>query len=397
MYTALLLTGALLVLGSAFVPAAAQSEGEQQQQAEARLVSDVAAWIAAAGGSVDVARQNVRRERRGPRAYGPRGVFATEAIAKGGVLASVPWELIVAGSSGSGGSDDSGDNGGEAEKLCPTARALAKELAKGDDEMSPLAKLLSDPSSDASVPETWSEAGRKLLDEVLGESGAIGPLEYGGRYRDLCKGGDEAADDDAAVADRALFLAVTRSKAVSRAVDDDATTETLRAVIPFVDLYNHKNGRYPNVAVVVADGGKAIQAVSTRNIRKGDQLYVSYGTVDTALVLRDYGFVEFPQRWRFDFGEGHVVEFDLDAGRDGDLRPAWIERPDSKTVELMEKEMNRLQKVEADLYTASRKQTKTGEMSKEELSTIWKYHGALINAMDHSIIEARGRKANLEL
>ena len=122
----------------------------------------------------------------------------------------------------------------------------------------------------------------------------------------------------------------------------------------------------------------------------GEQIYSSYGN-STSNMLRDYGFIEeLPQLWDFDFGNGKMTKFVIDAGRDGSLTPYWVDRPNSATVNEMEKELERLQQVELDLWGISRKKFKEGGLPGKEMDIIWKYHGTLVNALDHSIIYARG-------
>jgi len=330
-------------------------------------IDSLVEWIRNSGGSVD-SRQEVRKGRFKK----PRGVFAKDEIEEGALLCSVPWSNIIKPTENVEG------NSGK----CSTARALAKELSLGEEsKFGPFVKILSDLGR-PSLPETWSEAGRELLDKVLGKF--IAPQDYmrfGKWWREECKGDPAVAPEFDAV-----LLMVTRAADV--ALSDEGTASQA-AMVPFYDLYNHRNGPSHNTRVEAAVG-QEFKVYATRAIKKGEEIYNSYGN-STSEMFRDYGFIEtIPQMWKFDFGGGKETEYVMDTGIDGALFPYWVNRPDSKTTAAMEKELKRLIAVEIDNFSWTRKKVKSGELAKEEMDTIWSYHGALMNAIDHTIIVAYG-------
>ena len=141
------------LLAVALSSAHVSSDGDDILIKNGRLVK----WINGNGGSVN-ARQEVRIDKF-KRKASPRGVYATEDIEDGSLLCSIPWELIIKPV------DDL--------RQCDTVRALLNELGK--DSPTPYAELLKQTGTPF-LPETWTEAGRALLDQVLGPS--LPPRDY---------------------------------------------------------------------------------------------------------------------------------------------------------------------------------------------------------------------------
>eukprot|EP00633_Aureoumbra_lagunensis_P005730 CAMPEP_0197319530 /NCGR_PEP_ID=MMETSP0891-20130614/55219_1 /TAXON_ID=44058 ORGANISM="Aureoumbra lagunensis, Strain CCMP1510" /NCGR_SAMPLE_ID=MMETSP0891 /ASSEMBLY_ACC=CAM_ASM_000534 /LENGTH=283 /DNA_ID=CAMNT_0042810501 /DNA_START=196 /DNA_END=1047 /DNA_ORIENTATION=+ len=73
------------------------------------------------------------------------------------------------------------------------------------------------------------------------------------------------------------------------------------AMVPIYDLFNHGNANNHNTRITY-DFGVNLAMYATNDIKKGEQLFNSYGE-GTPELFRDYGFVEpYPQLW--DLGNG---------------------------------------------------------------------------------------------
>jgi hypothetical protein len=103
----------------------------------------------------------------------------------------------------------------------------------------------------------------------------------------------------------ALVLFVTRATAVG--------------MVPIYDLFNHHNGKR-NAKLHVTDSG--VQLVTLEPIKKGDQIFISYGVKSAPTFLNNYGFVEsWPQIWAW----ADVSDSDSDGGRRNSHTLAFLE------------------------------------------------------------------------
>jgi hypothetical protein len=213
-------------------------------------VKEVIEWFEAREGTKLHPKVEIRREvPADPSSV--LGAFATDDIAKGEILVSIPWDLMI----------HAGYNVDDPPPLvCDTARNLAIELRKGDEsDFAPYIRYLMSQKT-GQLPSAWSEAGQDLLREVLGEelppSEAMTWLEHD--WREDCNGSTEALDEQAALL------------VVQRAEDD--------LMIPIYDMFSHRNGKYHNVDNNREQGVKFFLSAK-RDIAKGEQIYNSYNMV----------------------------------------------------------------------------------------------------------------------
>jgi hypothetical protein len=208
------------------------------------------------------------------------GVFATADIADGTVLSEMPWEYII----------EEEDESAEEKKQrsftklgpqrlrlgCATVRRLVEAL-KEPKAPTPYIEFLKNVPRNV-LPALWSDAGKALLQDVLGGIDDVSvppydllrPIEFD--WQRQCGGGD----DDGVIDDvtlQAIELVVTRA--------DD------KRLVPGYDLYNHRN---PPNAVAQSNPGIKHTVKALGDIKKGEQIFVSYNMCPECGGRReDYG------------------------------------------------------------------------------------------------------------
>eukprot|EP00614_Pseudopedinella_elastica_P007516 CAMPEP_0172592032 /NCGR_PEP_ID=MMETSP1068-20121228/10929_1 /TAXON_ID=35684 /ORGANISM="Pseudopedinella elastica, Strain CCMP716" /LENGTH=399 /DNA_ID=CAMNT_0013388819 /DNA_START=76 /DNA_END=1275 /DNA_ORIENTATION=- len=281
---------ALLLLAS-LAPGVPYSDSET-------AASEVLLWALANGATFDP-RQQVRR-RNASDAASVRGVFALRPIEPGAILLTVPWSIAVT---------TADEYAASVDVRCSSVAAIRAYLAQRP--LQPYQRLLLESVPD--LPFAWPLEAQKHLGALLGDS--LPPLELGRRHEAWFKRCEEVDLGDA-LGTTALHLAIARAAAIrnwtsSSPADENKTWLTL---LPLYDLYNHRNGGWHNTRVV-GSVGKPLQIFAHRHIRKGEELYLSYGW-GADHMFDAYGFVEdLPQRWSFHLPDdsGRPVSFDLDA------------------------------------------------------------------------------------
>jgi hypothetical protein len=236
------------------------------------------------------------------------------------------------------------------------------------------------------IPSNWSPQAKRMLKQLVGPSTA--PL-FGFEFHDgkeliqICGGFDENMATDSKFAD-ATSLTYTRSEGLEG-----------RALVPFMDLINHANGKRSNTDANHVLGEK-FEFIATRAIEKGEQLNYSYnrcsyctcfeqGTFVTPDLFFEYGFVEtLPQRWAFDNVD---LIFDIDEKEghgDDELEVNFVKPPTKADVYFMKKELKRLRY----LMNSKRKMVKISEL---ELDSIMEFLKALVDAFTHALKSAEAR------
>eukprot|EP00562_Extubocellulus_spinifer_P004304 CAMPEP_0178516856 /NCGR_PEP_ID=MMETSP0696-20121128/25358_1 /TAXON_ID=265572 /ORGANISM="Extubocellulus spinifer, Strain CCMP396" /LENGTH=428 /DNA_ID=CAMNT_0020147203 /DNA_START=40 /DNA_END=1326 /DNA_ORIENTATION=- len=362
---------------------------------EIQGTDDLVDWIKSRGGFVDP-RQEVRMPYPDDTHSSPfvRGVFAKDDISSGDLLLDLPINdtCIVADASQ-----------GDTPDQCGTVRALRRELALGEgSRFAPYVKLLLEQSNKGlvDIPNAWSGNSLKLLDAVVGPN--LAPrdnrrhLEW---WERSCAG---STYSDKLGADAALLM-VARSAGVydfSSEVKEGEGRRRGTVMVPYYDLYNHRNGLWQNVRID-ADLSRSYKVYARRDIEKGEQIYNHYGE-GTDDLFRDYGFVErTPQLWRFTVPETVVdgakhdacpVRFWLDyenSVEGSQLALEWVERPVSiESANLFfnqERERLMTMKNWYDENSSGLEDIPNGEAEK-----IWAYHRALSTAL-WGIVEAMNK------
>eukprot|EP00533_Pseudo-nitzschia_delicatissima_P009700 CAMPEP_0116103254 /NCGR_PEP_ID=MMETSP0327-20121206/13784_1 /TAXON_ID=44447 /ORGANISM="Pseudo-nitzschia delicatissima, Strain B596" /LENGTH=1264 /DNA_ID=CAMNT_0003595347 /DNA_START=128 /DNA_END=3922 /DNA_ORIENTATION=- len=319
------------------------------------------------------------------------GIFAKEFIARGEVLAEIPWHVIITDKE----SDPSlSENDFEGAVLkCGTARNLAKEMkrvetlgsyvedASSTTKYGPYIQYLLDQPSGV-LASTWSHGGISMFHDVLGGREQSIPPLYAATwltddwYRE-CNG-----DPNDELAAKAAMVVVSRA-------DDDL-------LVPVYDMYNHRNGKYYNTKMEPTRG-VGYKITARKNIQPGDQVYNSYNLCDTCggrkdgygtpEIFRDYGFIEeFPQRWNF---EEQELMYDLYEKKAGEIHVAWrpkklTEEEDIKeSKEFFMLELRRLMKLRKVIWRLNFKDGKPS-IKESEWNSIWEFHDATVNSMTHA-------------
>mmetsp|Transcript_7317 Transcript_7317/g.13648 ORF Transcript_7317/g.13648 Transcript_7317/m.13648 type:complete len:447 (-) Transcript_7317:197-1537(-) len=250
----------------------------------AKLVS----WMKLHGGRVD-SRINVTATDNGI-----RGVYALSSIEPGTELLFCPWNLII-GSTSVQNQMQKGDG------MCTVVQRMADEIRLGEQSLwHPYLNHIELPR----LAANWDSS-------ALAELQGLSPIQDATRhvqwFRQNCGGdlmmnnaanGDDHDDDGAAM--RSLVAFISRASEVG--------------MIPIYDLFNHHNGKRNAKLSIVEDGVRLVTVGKVegddddnnndgrRNhtIRRGEQLYISYGLKTSSNMYRDYAFVEdWPSCWNF--------------------------------------------------------------------------------------------------
>jgi len=273
----------------------------------------------------------------------------------------------------------------------------------------------------AGPPSFWSEAGRALLDTVLGPH--LPPRDYM-RYLDnfhrTCNhhdnNGNPEDDNDYLLSDKDIMLYSTRA--------------VRNMIVPVFVFANHRNRPWSNFHI--DENEKGFGAVATRDIARGEEIYYWYG-LGTHKTFSSFGFVEnFPQRWVFDFDAaareegaddyghsgrgGNIVEFDLDeqvvawdSGSAGhtttitSFSVTWVKPmggpPSKATIDLLQSELVRLGTLRSPIVVDEHNGTNIDDHvsrkvpRREEEEATWQYHRALTFAISQAIKAAATESA----
>ena len=312
---------------------------------------------------------------------GLSGLFASQSIPKGEIISTVPLNLTISAAQ-SEYSDDEDDYDTE---MCHLLHNVHSSIIKNDAIQTPYERHLTS-RTNHHIPSNWSPQAKRMLKQLVGPSTA--PL-FGFEFHDgkeliqICGGFDENMATDSKFAD-ATSLTYTRSEGLEG-----------RALVPFMDLINHANGKRSNTDANHVLGEK-FEFIATRAIEKGEQLNYSYnrcsyctcfeqGTFVTPDLFFEYGFVEtLPQRWAFDNVD---LIFDIDEKEghgDDELEVNFVKPPTKADVYFMKKELKRLRY----LMNSKRKMVKISEL---ELDSIMEFLKALVDAFTHALKSAEAR------
>ena len=354
-----------------------KSEQASSSDNAAFLFDSMVEWVTGKGGVFNPKQEYRRVDPTDPNS--PFGIFARERIEMGQVLYSVPWKCIIHGKPGR-----------YTDGLhCGTVRVLIEELKKGNSsKYAPYVNyLLSQPHGQ--VPSAWSDVGKDLLEEISGYD-QLPPSEpvlwLDKDWKVECDGSDDPFEQNAAM----LVL--------SRAEDE--------LMVPFHDLYGHRNGRYFNADAYLTTGKKH-ELVATRTIEKGEAIHVSYNrchdcndrrnTYGTPEILRDFGIVEeLPQSFFFPWLE---FGFYIDEDSFGELSVTWARsKPSTEGIAYLQSQLLRLkQVVQPDLQQVANEALGTNKtlyssetVPEYEWNIINKYFESLVVAFEKAIEAAGG-------
>lgn len=206
------------------------------------------------------------------------GVLANAPIPKDEVLMRMPWRVVI--------SSDAQRRHHNRFINCDTVQLLKEELDKGDSSRyAPYTAALKQRAKDHYhlLPAHWSKEGQDLLRQVL---------------------------NDGHLPARDMFYEEFEWKKECDKVDPVATLLVLThgenlGMSPVTDRFNNRAGEHIGAKYSIDGGrmGTAIEIKSSRYLKPGEHIYVSYrdyGWIGTPELFRDYGFVElYPQRYVF--------------------------------------------------------------------------------------------------
>jgi hypothetical protein len=311
-------------------------------------------WVIKQGGYIHP-KQDFREQ------DGLFGVFAADDIQKGEILASIPWDCIIA------------SNTYGRFKNCDMVRLVAEELNNKDQQSLYAASLQDAARQHASLlPAYWSSQGQKLLLNVTGNDRLPpkDPFMKEFEWKQKCE----------KVSKEATLLVLTHGEDFG--------------MVPVTDKYNSRGGNWTGAYFSEEDGediGLEIRAY--RNLKRGEQIfthYKDYGVVGTPELLRDYGFVEmYPQRFIF---HDQGIAFDLEEVGHGDLRIKWLRKvfgishsvpPTRQSIEFLQREVVRLNGVYSELQRMAKQRNRS--VPENELQVVTQLCSAYMTAMDRAI------------
>lgn len=254
--------------------------GSSSQSCEHSGPEDYLDWARSRGAFVDV-RLKLLNASDSPDMI--RGMYASDAIADGEVVVSIPPSLILKG-------DASEDR--RLGSWCTLVPALRAELQlQKCSPFWPYLKTLLDVHVE--VPNTWSLQDLALLSEQP----AVNWVRHSEQFTSRCK-----RDVNDTLTARALQLIVSRAG------------PGYVGMVPINDLFNHRGGNWTNVYVITPAKHGGVDVIASKNIAKGSQVY-SFYKPGAPWVFRDYGFVEqTPAIWWFDV-PGERFEWTLEDER----------------------------------------------------------------------------------
>eukprot|EP00531_Pseudo-nitzschia_arenysensis_P017021 CAMPEP_0116118602 /NCGR_PEP_ID=MMETSP0329-20121206/2191_1 /TAXON_ID=697910 /ORGANISM="Pseudo-nitzschia arenysensis, Strain B593" /LENGTH=1298 /DNA_ID=CAMNT_0003612239 /DNA_START=43 /DNA_END=3939 /DNA_ORIENTATION=+ len=283
-------------------------------------VKNIFAWVNDAEDGFVSEKQSVRRMVENDLDT-PLIVYATEDIEKGELLVQTPWSHIL------NSDDPQGD--AQAEWYCGTAKKLSEEMKKGADSFyAPYVEYINS-EPDNQLPSQYSRVAQLMLLQIV-ES-----------HPDEINRGHVFSRDDTSESrlmpediDVSKWTDKCGGNASNKRASKAASMVVQRAddmiLIPAYDAYNHRNNDFINGKEYMnarshATIGEYHQSFALRDIKKGEQIYISYNMCEqcygrsysqygTAEMFRDYGFVEwFPQRWWYPgYGDYHFEDNTLE-------------------------------------------------------------------------------------
>jgi len=287
----------------------------------------------------------------------PYGIFALQDIEKNETLMVIPQACLVT----SGGSL----------KTCDTTRNLVEQRKLGEaSKYAPYVNYVFDPKHRNQLPASWSDKGKHLIETIVG-------LEMPPWYvtdvsfEDECGGSGDPLEEEA-------HLIVLR-----RSWDD--------ILVPVYDMINHRNGKWYNVDSNSAHDGKDITVFASRDVKAGEQLYLSYNECADCIgyawtyvlpqILKDYGFVEqYPRRWNFE-----DLAFEIDEDEEtNELKLTFLTgEPNAFQLKFMRAHLKRLRNLKDYVTTHAEKLE-----SEHERYTSLEYYDALTFALDFALRQA---------
>jgi len=377
------------------MPAASPTEAEDRDSnsnasTPRNYAADQVEWLRSRGGYVADELEFRRLDVDDPES--PFGMFTSGDIPAGRTVIRIPPDSLL----GTGDELRTDDT-------CLTVANLARQRKLGNNsEYEPYVSYLYEGFSVSGVPSAWSEPAQDLLDDIIGIELPTAGTMTTMSFRRFCP------DTDATM----HGITVTEEE-----LEEAYLIWLPRAweefMCPVFDMINHRNGHWRNIDSTSPrsarssgsreeeeekedgqGGGAALKVYATRDIRAGEQLYLSYNNCTdssyelsqvTQHILRDFGFVEqYPRRWLFHPDEKDVVfEVDVKEGTaDGELQVNWLSGNPKSEVNLryFRGHLRRLKEMEGYVLDAVKDLA-----SDHERETILEFYRAKMTALQHGI------------
>ena len=293
---------------------------------------------------------------------------------------------------------------------CTAIHELHRQFILGDEsKYAPYVNYLKNQPR-GRIPSEWTDAGKNLLHAILDrrddDDEGLPPEHNMKGYEETWIG--ECRGEDTPLARAAFYQFTSR--------DEDTL------MVPFYDMSNHSNDpkKLNTISQKPDRPGQPFVLRSTRDIRPGEQVYISYNRCHrcwfdtsyedcvsysfygTSDVFDIFGFVEdFPQTWKFNMNVGdeanpHWDELKFCLTRDdtssgglvvtfGDnyTRDPDAEAPNMANVVYLGGQLMRLAEIEATMKNDNEVME---TMPKYEWEMAWTYHHALMTSISAALL-----------
>lgn len=283
---------------------------------------------------------------------------------------------------------------------CDTVHTLLRELRLGADKSNYgpyIDYLLEQPHGQ--LPSSYSDAGKKLLDAVLGDKDdddldehllpPIQGYDWSDEWESVCNGSNHDAFEL-----QAALLVIQRS------------WDTV--LVPILDMINHGNGRLQNVNATSVHGNP-LTVKALRPIEAGQEIIHSYtlcedcGSVypleGTPAVYRDFGFVErCPRRFQL-IDEKLLFDLDEDDDNDGELILTWLSpKANEQDLVWLDHQLDRLESISEQVYASNNDDgDNDDDIPQHERYMIQQYYEALTVAIHAVLQDSQHQLKNDEL
>jgi len=358
-----------LFASTATVVAAAIDDKSKSNSNSNSIQNDLVAWVRSKGGSFSDKVEIRRVNPDDPSSY--MGVFVREAIETKESLFVIPRDcyIHVFDTAIEMDPEDEAVEDAYLSNLCQLATKLMDEMKLGEaSDYAPYIAYLKT-QTPGQLPANWSPQGKELLRKVaIPGSPMVDWIDWNfkGEKQHNCIGETTKNESDSISFEEHMV-----EMTIQRCFDT--------ALIPIWDMVNHDNGKIntENDSMYEKDG---IRVRAARNLRVGEEIFASYDLCldckgieeywGTPEILKDFGFVEnYPHRWVF---PEHDIWFEVSEDYEFDVYfgPDHEETPSEKQMELLTKELDRLEEI-GESFPEDR-----GSVSEHEWNTIKWFHDA---------------------
>lgn len=251
---------------------------------------------------------------------------------------------------------------------CNAVRALLDEIKLGSesDYVSYL-NYLSSQNNTTKIPRDWSEAGKSLLLEVLGDQ--LPPYNLETKWETECYNN----------------IAEQLEKMETKKIKIPPIWKNI--FIPFFDIIKHHNNGILANAIIRVDLNSGVTFHASRDINTEEEISIpythctdckerniEYGT--TSNIFRDFGIVEeYPQRWFF---TKHSIAFEIyNVNEKSELK--WIQTGLRESYKVLKGELDRLLALQETTFSSLYE-----NVPESEWNTINQYTHALIKAIEQA-------------